>query len=46
MPFINTLNHCFIIVWDDFPYSTKLSRFSLQKNKISALIDELILKKN
>lgn len=24
MPFINQQNHCFIIVWDDFPYSTKL----------------------
>lgn len=46
MPSTNRLNHRFIIVWDDFPYSTKLYGFSHGKNKIFAVIKEFILWKN
>lgn len=38
MLFFNRLNHYFMIVWDGFSYSTKLSGFSLKKNKTFVLI--------
>lgn len=46
MTFINRLDHCFMLVSDDFPYSTTLLHGFSLKNKTFALMNESVFWKN